>query len=217
MQMGWRIAVAGFHRADGFIDFVQARTRFRQLICSYGDFRWPRSLRFSPNDRLANLDRANHSLQTWIRQPVLRIPLSTWMLALVLVCGVIAFFRFYDLSHLPFDMVSDHAEKLYDVQDLLDGQAQVFFERNTGREAFQFYWTALMVKLFGTGHQLHELKLGTVLAGLITLYFIYRWVNELGGRWVWFICAPLCRGGILGQHHLAHRLAFRCIPLCRAG
>lgn len=110
--------------------------------------------------------------------------LTRWGLLLLLVAGAILFFRFYRLDSLPAEMVSDHAEKLLDVVDVLNGQLSVFFPRNTGREAFQFYWTALMVKLFNTGVSFMALKLGTVLCGLITLVYIYRLGNEIGNRWV---------------------------------
>jgi hypothetical protein len=62
----------------------------------------------------------------------------TLLAALLLVI----FFRFYWLDRVPGEMFSDHAEKLIDVSDVLNGQAHVFFPRNTGREAIQMYLTA---------------------------------------------------------------------------
>jgi hypothetical protein len=81
-------------------------------------------------------------------------------------------------------MVSDHAEKLLDVHDVLTGDLNVFFPRNTGREAFQFYWTALMDIVFGTGISFMSLKIGTVLGGLVTVWYMYRLGAEIGNRWV---------------------------------
>ena len=49
------------------------------------------------------------------------------------------YFRFADLATVPAEMVSDHAEKLLDVVDILNGNYSIFFPRNTGREALQFY------------------------------------------------------------------------------
>ena len=46
------------------------------------------------------------------------------------------------------------------------------------------YLTALIVTLFGTGLTYISLKIGTVLAGLVTLPYIYRLGKELGNRWV---------------------------------
>jgi len=216
MQMNWRYAVAGFIALmASFILFGSHSFSAVNLLV------WGFSLVVFVTAFIQTTDWPSWTarvtrVQAWSRQPVLRIPLSTWMLALVLVCGVIAFFRFYDLGHLPFNMVSDHAEKLYDGQDILDGQAKVFFERNTGREAFQFYWTALMVKLFGTGISFMSLKLGTVLVGIITLYFIFRLGDELGGRWVGLYA--LLFAGVAYWSNIISRIGLRfpLYPFCVA-
>ncbi len=89
-------------------------------------------------------------------------------------------------------MVSDHAEKLLDVSDVLNGDFWIFFPRNTGREAFQFYWTALMVRLFDTGVSFMALKLGTVLGGLLALLYLYRLANLISGRWVALLALVFC-------------------------
>jgi hypothetical protein len=79
-------------------------------------------------------------------------------------------------------MVSDHAEKLLDVWDVLHGQTSIFFPRNTGREALQMYLTAGIIQLFNTGFTFLSLKLGTILVGLLTLPFIYLLGKELANR-----------------------------------
>ena len=89
-------------------------------------------------------------------------------------------------------MFSDHAEKLYDVMDVMDGKHSIFFVRNTGREAFQFYWTVLIIKLFGTGISFLSLKIGTAIAGLFILPFVYRLGKKVGNRWVGLISMFLC-------------------------
>lgn len=132
--------------------------------------------RFSPR---AWLDRLRARFSTPL---VLRV--DWFVLLVIVVLGVTAFFRLANLEGLPREMFSDHAEKLYDVNDVLNGQYKVFFERNTGREMFQFYWTALMALVFNTGISFMSLKIGTVIVGLITLYYIYRIGDEVGGKWV---------------------------------
>ncbi len=108
------------------------------------------------------------------------IKISPWLVlcAAVFIFGV--FFRVYQFNQVPSQMVSDHAEKLYDVQDVLNGTLSVFFTRNTGREAFQFYWTALIIKLLHTGVTFFSLKLGTIVLGIVTLPFLYLLGKELG-------------------------------------
>ncbi len=99
--------------------------------------------------------------------------IDLWIVIFILIIIVVAFFRLYQLDQIPGEMFSDHAEKLLDVADILKGQYSIFFPRNTGREAFQFYLTAIIIRLFGTGLTFISLKIGTALAGLLTLPFIY--------------------------------------------
>lgn len=117
----------------------------------------------------------------------LRLPRMDWepeahhvlFFALIIVA---VWFRFVRLDTVPFEMWSDHAEKLLDVGDILDGSYPIFFVRNTGREPFQFYLAALTARLAGTGLSYMTLKLGTALAGLLTLPFLYLYAREVGGR-----------------------------------
>jgi hypothetical protein len=111
-----------------------------------------------------------------------RVALSGWGMVILLVFGVAIFFRVNHLQQVPAEMVSDHAEKLLDVWDVLHGETRIFFPRNTGREALQFYLTAAIIQLFNTGYSHLSLKIGTVLAGLLTLPYIYLLGKEIGGR-----------------------------------
>ncbi len=119
-----------------------------------------------------------------LKKPEWKLQVKPWHILLVLVILISIFFRFYRLDQVPGEMFSDHAEKLLDVSDVMSGQYKVFFDRNTGREDFQFYLTAAVASLFGTGLSFMSLKLGTALAGLFTLPYIYRLGKEIGSRWV---------------------------------
>jgi len=101
-----------------------------------------------------------------------------WLAVFVLA----AWFRFYRLGSVPPEMVSDHAEKLWDVWDVLHGQTRIFFPRNTGREFFQMYLTAAVILLFRTGYSFLSLKIGTAFMGLFTLPWLYLLGRELGGK-----------------------------------
>ncbi len=111
-----------------------------------------------------------------------KITLDGWSLVVLIGFGVSLYFRIVDLNSLPPEMVSDHAEKLLDVVDVLDGKFSIFFPRNTGREALQFYMAAAAAKWLGTGISFMTLKIGTVIAGLVTLPYIYLLGKEVGGR-----------------------------------
>ena len=123
-------------------------------------------------------------IRGFLKNPSIRINLSGWTLLVLAVAAVTLFFRLYHLQQVPSEMISDQAEKLLDVNDVLNGQYSIFFPRNTGREAFQFYWTAAIINLLGTGISFLSLKIGTALAGLLTLPYIYLLGRDLKNRWV---------------------------------
>jgi hypothetical protein len=118
----------------------------------------------------------DHSRLPW------RPSISGWALLVALSAIVVVFFRVYRLSQVPPEMVSDHAEKLLDIWDVLHGQTSIFFPRNTGREAIQMYLTAGIIDVLHTGYTYISLKIGTVLAGLLTLPYLYLLGKELGNR-----------------------------------
>ncbi|NJD60983.1 MAG: hypothetical protein FIA98_16435, partial [Anaerolineae bacterium] len=111
-----------------------------------------------------------------------KFSISSWALLVIAVLALVVFFRTFRITQVPPEMVSDHAEKLLDIWDVLHGQTQIFFPRNTGREAIQMYLTAGIIKLLHTGYTYLSLKIGTVLVGLLTLPFVYLLGKELGNR-----------------------------------
>jgi hypothetical protein len=125
---------------------------------------------------------ALRGLQAKLIKPQWKVQISRWSLLLIAVLGVVVFFRFYQLDHVPPEMVSDHAEKLLDVLDVMNGLPSIFFPRNTGREALQFYMAAVTVRLFDTGISHLTLKIGTAFAGVVTVVYMYLIGKELGNR-----------------------------------
>ena len=109
------------------------------------------------------------------------ISISRWTLLLIAATALVFFFRFTQTTSVPPEPFSDHAEKILDVYDVSQGQTQIFFPRNTGREAFQMYWTLLVARLFNTDLSFLSLKLGTAILGFLTLPFIYLLGKEIGG------------------------------------
>ncbi|WKZ36660.1 MAG: glycosyltransferase family 39 protein [Anaerolineales bacterium] len=105
-----------------------------------------------------------------------------WNGIVLAVFGVTLFFRLHQLQFVPAEPFSDHAEKLLDVYGITEGNTFIFFQENTGREAFQFYWTLLVSKIFNTGFSFLSLKLGTVLLGILTLPFVYLLGREYGNE-----------------------------------
>jgi hypothetical protein len=146
-------------------------------------------------------------LIAWVRQPHVTLRLGGWALLVCAVFAVAVFFRVTQLGSVPNEMVSDHAEKLLDVNDVLNGQYSIFFPRNTGREAIQFYLSAAVARLFGTGVSFLTLKIGTVAAGLLTLPFMYLLGRELGGRKVGLVTVLLA--GVAYWPNIISRIALR--------
>jgi len=126
----------------------------------------------------------------WLKTPKFNAAADTetrrrkiiWNVLVLGVLGLSIFFRLYKIDVLPVEPFSDHAEKILDVYDITQGKASIFFERNTGREAFQMYWTLLIANVFGTGLSFFSLKLGTALLGILTLPYIYLLGKELGNQ-----------------------------------
>lgn len=130
-----------------------------------------------------------------------------WAIALVAAISLVAFFRLYRLMSVPPEMFSDHAEKLLDVWDILHGNPRIFFPRNTGREALQMYLTAGVISLLGTGYTFSSLKIGTAIAGLLTLPFIYLLGKEIANKRVGLF--SLVIAGIAYWPNVITRVALR--------
>ena len=112
----------------------------------------------------------------------IRVQKNWFWLIFVVVLLIAAFFRFHQLGAVPAEPFSDHAEKILDVYDITQGETRIFFPRNTGREAIQFYWTVLIAAVFKTGLTFQSLKIGTALIGFFTLPFIYLLGKEIANR-----------------------------------
>jgi hypothetical protein len=148
------------------------------------------------------------SLRASLSKSPIRVHISPgWALLVSAAAMVIFFFRIYRLDQIPIEMFSDQAEKLLDINDVLNGEFSIFFPRNTGREAIQFYLTAAIISLFGTGLTFTSLKIGTVFAGLLTLPYIYLIGRELGNNRVGLLAAFLA--GIAYWPNVISRIGLR--------
>ena len=121
-------------------------------------------------------------IRNFMSRPRWNISFDRSALLFLIVLALILFFRVYRLLDVPSQMISDHAEKLWDVGDVLNGTTSTYFTRNTGREFFQFYLTAGIVLLFKTGLSFLSLKIGTVAAGIVTLFYIYLLGKEIANE-----------------------------------
>lgn len=146
-------------------------------------------------------------IQAALSNPKLSWTITPWTILMVLGTALVVFFRFYQLDGVPGEMISDHAEKLLDVNNVLNGQFNIFFPRNTGREFVQMYLTAAVALLTGGKLTYMSLKIGTALAGLLTLPYIYLLGKEIGGKWVGFVAFMLA--GIAYWPNVIARIGLR--------
>ena len=104
----------------------------------------------------------------------------TLALAAALMIGLV--FLTLDIRQNPGEMISEHAEKLMDVNAVWNGTAQTGFPRNIGNEFLQVYLTSIVAALLHTGISFLSLKAGTLLCGFLTLPFIYLLGKEIGNQ-----------------------------------
>lgn len=143
--------------------------------------------------------RSREMLQT-LRRDDLRIRLTGTTLLLTGITLVGVFFRVYRLSAVPPEMTADHAEKLIDIYEVLNGARRIFFPRNTGREAMQFYLTAALIRFtpLTIGHL--ALKVGTALVSIVAVPLTYTMGRSLYGRRVGLLAAAFVA---LSRWHVA--------------
>jgi len=111
-----------------------------------------------------------------------KLSLSRWTLIVLATAAVILFFNFHQLETVPPEMLSDQAEKLIDINDVLHGYKPVYFPRNTGREVLHFYLTAAYMAVFNLDVSFLDLKVVAVFANLLTVFFIYLLGKEFGNK-----------------------------------
>jgi hypothetical protein len=149
---------------------------------------------------------------------------GNWVfITLLVIMGVGLFFRVNDLEGVPPEMTSDHLEKLLDSQRVLDGETQVFFPNNGGREGFQMYAMALFSRLPGLSMDFTTLKLLTAIEGVLTLPALWwmgrRIVNDDESRLGNIVGLTLAALVAVSYWHVAlSRLALRIVltPLVTA-
>ena len=134
--------------------------------------------------------------------------------ALICVLLVAAFFRYWQITALPAGLFPDEAANGLDVNSILSGNVQPFYERGNGRESLFFYFLALSVALFGRGPWQHHIVSAGF--GLATVLIAYLLTKRLFGKNVALVAAFLL--AVSSYAVTLSRTAFRAntVPLFAA-
>jgi 4-amino-4-deoxy-L-arabinose transferase-like glycosyltransferase len=141
----------------------------------------------------------------FFRRQEWNIHVTRWGLLILAVAALTLFFRFYRLSTVVPEMTSDHAEKLWDVLDITNGQYSIFFPRNTGREPLYVYLSALIAQF--TGITFLTIKIAAVIGGLLMLPYLYLLGRELGSERIGLLAVAFA--GIAYWPNVIERFALR--------
>ncbi|MEQ8673487.1 MAG: glycosyltransferase family 39 protein [Aggregatilineales bacterium] len=124
--------------------------------------------------------------ETWRRfRSALRLPsfrMTPTFAAIIAIMIVGAYFRLNHFDSVPPEMTSDHVEKLLDSQRVVNGDRDVFFANNGGREPFQMYAIALLTRLPGFDMDHATLLILAVIESLVTLPVLFWMGRELIGE-----------------------------------
>lgn len=101
------------------------------------------------------------------------------------------FFYYHNLDGVPAEMTSDHAEKLLDVNDVVQGARPIFFERNTGREPLEFYLVAALIEWGKHPLDHMALKLVTATFGWLVIPGAFFLARELFDEDIALLAAAL--------------------------
>jgi len=134
------------------------------------------------------------------------LPIGWVGLAVAAITAIGAWYRFHDLANLPYEMTSDHTEKLVDIASILQGLRPVFLPGNAGREPMEFYWIASLVAL-GLPLSFMTMKIGMSVVSTATIPVIYRLGREVASRETGLVAALIV--ALAPWHIQVTRIALR--------
>ena len=139
-----------------------------------------------------------------------RTPLfyQEWV-GVLLIIGIAAGLRFWQLGELPPGLYSDEAFNGLDALEILNGKHALFFAKNNGREPFYIYMSALAVRVFG--RTALAVRLPAALLGTLTVFPTYLFSKAWFGRRTGLLTALLWATTVWPIH--LSRVGFRSIGL----
>jgi len=159
--------------AVAFVSLAENRFTLRGVLCWWGAvLAWVLAMvHVRPGFFAAKI--VPTVLRDILRQRHIEIRVNWVALLLLCILVISFFFHLNRIDSTPAEPQSDHVEASEDVRSILNGHYMIFFPRNTGREATQFYLTAALSHI--TGYSFFTLKLTMALVGalnIIPMYFL---------------------------------------------
>jgi 4-amino-4-deoxy-L-arabinose transferase-like glycosyltransferase len=137
---------------------------------------------------------------------------------LLLVLGLAAFFRLYQMGQAPPGPHFDEASATFDALDVLSGRHTVFSLRPFGREMLFVYVATPLVALLGPSRL--AIRMPTAIVGILTVLAVYLLVRELlvkesKGRAQWTALLAALFLALSFWHVALNHLSFRAnyVPL----
>ncbi len=129
------------------------------------------------------------------------------LLILILAIGI--FFRFYLIGKMPGGLFPDEAANGLDINSILNGHAQPFYQRGNGREALFFYLLAASVHFFGRGFWQHHIVSAAI--GVISIFACYLLAARLYNHRTALLASFFM--AVNAWHVVLSRTAFRAIQI----
>jgi len=104
---------------------------------------------------------------------------------------IVLYFAFSRLDLVPPELISGQVDHFYTVQEILQGNTALTFNRNLVSEPLQYYWAAFIAVFGGGKLSFTLLKTAYALASLVGTFYIFRLGKELVDRWAGLIAAGL--------------------------
>ncbi len=87
---------------------------------------------------------------------------------------IVLFFQFGKISSIPTEMISAQVDSYLTVSGIRQGELALWFPNNVVSEPLGYYWTALVTSLFAGELTFTGLKIAFALAGLISVFYLFK-------------------------------------------
>ncbi len=96
------------------------------------------------------------------------------ILIAVVAVLIVLFFQFGKISSIPTEMISAQVDSHLTVAGIRQGELSLWFPGNVVSEPLSYYWAAIVTSLFGGELTFTGLKIAYALAGLISVFYMFK-------------------------------------------